>query len=494
MSRLTFLVSAFLVLIATSVSAVLSVQDFSCNGGLSSVQASVPFTCAANILNDDAQTDASLSTVSLSSLDGWTSASSYAGTFSGNSVPRASSVSVTFSNIVASTPGTGQTFTDILINGGSGNSAKLADAPLNVVAIKSTAISTSASTVAYAGTFSVVASIDLGGQASVTQEIGLSGCSLNAGQSTSRNYGVVADAQQSTSWQVTQDSGSGSTCTVTVETTASSDPVSLTDTKTAAVTGSGSTPTPTPTPVPSSGTPSSTTGSTTSGTSGAPGGGSSGTSGGTGSSGGGGGNKDLIRFYGLPSEDLFLLPGQEVSYEVILSSFYTGFINYVNITVTGIPEEWVRTSGLKILTPISNSTFALVLSIPEGATGTYDVQIEVSGIGTKSFGVIKAKKTFRLVLPSAVLPENQPIAGKVPSDVSFPSATARPVEASVSDQTNYSLVFLVIILALGAFAIHAYLTGRFNATTSSKETESTGQSEDKEPEKTEKSRKKGKKT
>ncbi|MBI4360373.1 hypothetical protein HY572_01220, partial [Candidatus Micrarchaeota archaeon] len=253
-------------------SAVLSVQDFTCNGGLLNIETNVPFNCVAVIFNDDLNSNAALNTVTLTSLNGWTSASSYAGSFSGNSVPRGSSVSVTFSSIIAVSPGTSKTFSDLQINGGSGNAAELADAAMNVVAIKSATLTPSATTVAYGNEFDATISFDLGGQANVTADLELSGCSLSAGQAATKTLGTVSDTTQSTSWKVTQGSGAGASCQITVEVQANADPLLLTSTKTATVSGSGTAPS---TPVSNPSTPSTPV-------AGAPGGGSAGGGGGGG--------------------------------------------------------------------------------------------------------------------------------------------------------------------------------------------------------------------
>ena len=91
-------------LLTTLVSATLTLQDFSCNGGEGNVEIGTGFNCNAVILNDDPNNDATLSSVTLSSLNGWTSQTSYDGSFSGNSVTRGGTKTVSFLNIIPTSP------------------------------------------------------------------------------------------------------------------------------------------------------------------------------------------------------------------------------------------------------------------------------------------------------------------------------------------------------------------------------------------------------
>ncbi len=309
-TRTAFRCALALFLFSALAGATLSVQDFSCNGGQQNIETNVPFNCVATILNDDLQNNAALNTVTLSSLGGWTSATSYSGSFSGNSVPKGSSISVTFANILALSPGTGRTFSDLLINGGSGNAGELADAALNVVAIKTATLTASASTVSYGSEFDATLALDLGGRANVTATATLSGCSLTTGQVAARNLGVVSDTTQSLSWKVAQGSYSGSTCRVSVEISAKADPVTLSQTKTATAAGGGS-----------SGSTTSTTTTSSSAVPAADAQASRAGSGGFGGGGGSGGGKgSTFKILELPKK-LRLEPGETSSTKIVISSF-----------------------------------------------------------------------------------------------------------------------------------------------------------------------------
>ncbi|MBI2445529.1 hypothetical protein HYV43_04030 [Candidatus Micrarchaeota archaeon] len=442
-----------LLVFSTWTSAVLSVQDFSCNGGLPNVQLGVPFNCVAVILNDDLQTDATLSSVTLSSLNGWTASTSYAGAFSGNSVPRGSTLSVTFSGIVASAPGSGKKFSDLLINGGSGNAAKLADATLNALSIKTTSVSTSSSTASLSSEFDVSVSLNLAGSANLTAEIALSGCTLSSGQAASQRFGIVSDSIQSTSWKVTQSSSSGSSCAITVEFRAVADPVTLTEIKTASVAGSGSAPAGSNNPSGTTGNPGSVSpgGSTSAGTPGV-------------ATGGGGGassrSNELFPIFGLPAQFDSVTPGRPSTTRVTISSFYTGFLRYVNLTLSGIPQDWYTLDAPVVVGPISNTTFDIQWHVPADARGTYPVVLTISGVGTKNAGILQSSYSFELVLPPA---DNEQGQSGVPVQSVPRSASAQPPwipPISSADATNFSIVGFAVFLGVVLLAVHYHFTHR----------------------------------
>ncbi|MFQ5405962.1 MAG: hypothetical protein ACE5DI_02270 [Candidatus Micrarchaeia archaeon] len=205
-------------------------QDFSCNGGEGNVEIGVGFNCNAVILNDDPNTDATLSSVTLSSLNGWTAQTSYSGTYSGNSVTKGGTKSVSFLNIIPTTPKASNKFTDLLINGAPENSVKISETDLNVVSINSLTVTASSSADQNAE-FDVQATTILGGRADLNLTIALSGgCTLQTGESATAPLGTAADSTLTNSWKVVQGS---SDCTSTVTAKASASPVLLTSSQSA---------------------------------------------------------------------------------------------------------------------------------------------------------------------------------------------------------------------------------------------------------------------
>ncbi|MEK6924020.1 MAG: hypothetical protein AABW54_02170 [Candidatus Micrarchaeota archaeon] len=229
-----FLPLVFLAAIAQGAAATLSLQDFSCSGGVINIQVTSAFNCNAVILNDDAQNSATLSSVSLSSLGGWSAATSYSGTFDGNTVTASGTKTITFTGIIGVSPGADKTFTELLINGAGGNAAKLGETKLNIAAVKSVDVTAPSSATA-SERFDVQATINVGGRLNTTVGIGLSGCSLDAGQTTSTNFGVLQDGSSSTSWKVVE--GTSGDCSITVTATGTASPITLSLASSATVTG-----------------------------------------------------------------------------------------------------------------------------------------------------------------------------------------------------------------------------------------------------------------
>lgn len=220
LTRLIALLFAVTLLVPFAKTA-LVLQSFTCNDNLPNVQVGVPFTCIAVVLNDDVNADASLNSVALSALNGWTDSVSYTGSYSGSTVTRGGSVTVTFSGLVPTSSGPAKTFSYVLINEVNSNPEVLANSPVNVVAIKTLNLN-APSNLTGSGSFELQASTAIGGRANLSLSITASGCLLASGEPSSVNLGSVEDSTQSITWNVNK----GSTfCLITVSALAVANPV-----------------------------------------------------------------------------------------------------------------------------------------------------------------------------------------------------------------------------------------------------------------------------
>ncbi|MBI4360754.1 hypothetical protein HY572_03200, partial [Candidatus Micrarchaeota archaeon] len=182
--------------------------------------------------------------------------------------------------------------------------------------------------------------------------------------------------------------------------------------------------------------------------------------------GGGGGTKDVFVIQQIPKKIDTLVPGTPSTTEVTITSYYTGFLLNVNITLYGIPESWYTVDVPARVGPISNTTFSIQWHIPENARGTYNVTVTLSGVGTQTAGMLKSTYSFELVLPSA--PNAQPGSTQTQTTrQKAPPAEDQVQPSGVADATNYPLVAVAITLFIALLALHYYFTHRHEPSTQS---------------------------
>lgn len=182
------------------------------------------------------------------------------------------------------------------------------------------------------------------------------------------------------------------------------------------------------------------------------GGSSGGGSGGGGGGGAGGSGKDLFVINNVP-KDLELEPGASSRSDFVISSYYTGHLRRVNVTVSGVPGDWYTVNPPDLVTPVSNTSFSIDWHPPEDASGNHSVRIEVSGVGTRTAGILKTQYEFELVLPPAESTQSGGASesGAVSIQEKRPSIEPEAVDV-VPGETDYSAAWVVFGVLVG-FAV-----------------------------------------
>jgi hypothetical protein len=227
--------------LALPASAALTVQSFSCNSqsGTIVVEAGGKLNCEASIKNTGSST-ATVSSVSLLTDGTWAESGSYTGVGFSSSLAAGAGTTATFGNIVPTTPGL-HTFNYLKL--GSVTDSYPASTTVNVVSIKNIVINAPANA-SQGDEITVSSSVTSGGNMEITLTITPSNCTLTAGETASRNLGVVSDnTVKSASWKLIVGSG---TCSYTVRAQGSNGAVSISKTKTSILGGGGITSTQTP--------------------------------------------------------------------------------------------------------------------------------------------------------------------------------------------------------------------------------------------------------
>lgn len=116
-----------------------------------------------------------------------------------------------------------------------------------------------------------------------------------------------------------------------------------------------------------------------------------------GSSGAGGSGNQLFPIETLPGV-LDFTRGTPASTQFTVSSYYTGYLRYLNFTLAGIPRDWYEVLGPTVVTPLGKTDFWISWRIPESTQGRYPVTLELSGVGTKNAGTLRTNYSFQLVL------------------------------------------------------------------------------------------------
>lgn len=184
---------------------------------------------------------------------------------------------------------------------------------------------------------------------------------------------------------------------------------------------------------------------------------------GSGGAAGGSGNK-LFVVESLPGVVDFSR-NAPASTKFTISSFYTGYLRYLNFTLRGIPAEWYEVLGPTAVTPISKTDFWISWRIPQTAQGRYPVTLEISGVGTKTAGLLKTNYTFELLLSQSAqkTTQRQPTAsntGSFGQDIFAPLSSAPQTLSNLSPSllsgaitlasVQFSdAIFLAILLLVG---------------------------------------------
>ncbi len=156
--------------------------------------------------------------------------------------------------------------------------------------------------------------------------------------------------------------------------------------------------------------------------------------------------------------------GRPASTKFTVSSYYTGYLRYLNFTLAGIPRDWYDVLGPTVVTPVSKTDFWISWHIPQDAQGRYPVTLELSGVGTKNAGLLKTNYSFELVLSTAPAqtqyaasgsttgtnPVFVPLQSDAASSSSGSPFTGRVSAASLEVPDSIFLL-LLLLMALGGF-------------------------------------------
>ncbi len=172
-------------------------------------------------------------------------------------------------------------------------------------------------------------------------------------------------------------------------------------------------------------------------------------SGGSGGGGGGGGNRGELFVISEIPKSLPAASGSRTETDVVIASYYTGFLRNLNLTLTGVPRDWYTIEAPQVVTPISNTSLKIIWHPPKNATGNHSVTVALAGVGTKSAGILNASYAFTLVLPPAqtLKPAQSPVAsGTRTEDVPVPLAAPEPVAPAETDYSGFVVALVVLLI------------------------------------------------
>ncbi len=230
----SYCVLALFLLVATAHAAV-SIESFTCNGmsGTVVVENGETFSCQASIKNEDTQNSANIGSISLLVNGNWAETTSYTGAGFSTTLGAGASTTATFSGIKGVAPGATNKFQSVQID--SSSDTFVTNTNVNVVVIKTLAVTTSTSSVAQGSEFDVSATMIAGGDlGSVTLTwSGSGGCAVSSGHTAAKDVGALShNAETTRQWRIIQGS---SNCINTITASGTSSSVTITKLKTATV-------------------------------------------------------------------------------------------------------------------------------------------------------------------------------------------------------------------------------------------------------------------
>ncbi|MBI5393627.1 hypothetical protein HZA96_07210 [Candidatus Woesearchaeota archaeon] len=228
--NLSLILFSLFVVLSFNAQAALRVQSgsFSCTGQAGVVLGET-FSCQATNENPDGDA-ASITTVTLNVNGNWLEQTSYAGSgFSSTVSANGGTTTATFSGLRSTSSGGENAFSNVRID--SVTDTTITGVTVNVIDIQALNTITSVSSANRNAVFTVTAALTAGG--SVDASLRFSGCTLDTGDSTTKNLGSLShNAQGSASWYVVMGTSS---CSYTITGTASKSGASTSETATGSV-------------------------------------------------------------------------------------------------------------------------------------------------------------------------------------------------------------------------------------------------------------------
>lgn len=175
----------------------------------------------------------------------------------------------------------------------------------------------------------------------------------------------------------------------------------------------------------------------------------------SGGGGGGGSSKGSFAIHNLPSRLTVDLKKQGKN-KIVIASYYPAFVNYVNVTLSGIPSDWYLIKTPRIITPLSNTSLEIEWKIPANATGNYSVVLNVEGLSATSVAKTRFSKEFQLVLPASNTKAQTPVL-QARNPIEAQTSLEEPKPAQESTNSRASMQTGLVTASLDAPAVAAAL-------------------------------------